>query len=87
MRLQKAELDKITSEFNMRIKSSMDEVERWQREFRDWQKSKQQELQRLTDATALCVPRERAEEDLEEEKDESGIRIMAIPHRVTGTYR
>jgi len=82
-RLENAELEKITSQFRMRIKAGQDEVERWHKEFRDWQKSKQQELQRLTEAAALCVPQEKAED----EEEESDGKIMAIAQRANGTYR
>ena len=56
-------------------------MERWHKEFREWQKSKQQELQRLTDAAALCVPRET------EEEEEGGGKVMMIAHRAGGAYR
>ncbi len=82
-RLEIAELEKITSQFKARIKSSQDEVEHWHKEFREWQKSKQQELQRLTEAAALCVPQEKADD----EEEESDNKIMAIPQRANGTYR
>lgn len=81
-RLQKAELDRITSQFQSRIDASLDEVERWHEGFREWQKSKQQELQRLTDAAALCVPHEPAEEE-----EETSGKVMAIAQRVGGAYR
>jgi hypothetical protein len=80
-RLQKAELEKITSQFEARFDASRDEVERWHREFREWQKNKQQELQRLSDAAALCVPHET------EEEEESGGKVMAIAQRAGGAYR
>jgi len=80
-RLQKAELDRITSQFKARIDASLDEVERWHEGFREWQKSKQQELQRLTDAAALCVPHEAAEEE------ESDGKVMTIAQRAGGSYR
>jgi hypothetical protein len=80
-RLQRTELEKITSQFQARIDASRDEVERWHKEFRDWQKSKQQELQRLTDAAALCVPHDTDEEE------ESGGKILAIAQRAGGAYR
>jgi hypothetical protein len=79
-RLQKAELEKITSQFQARIDASRNEVERWHREFHEWQKNKQQELQRLTDAAALCVPHET------EEEDESGGKVTTIAQRAGG-YR
>jgi hypothetical protein len=79
-RLQQTELDKITAQFQARIDASHDEVERWHKEFRDWQKMKQQELQRLTDAAALCVPHEAEEED-------SDGKVTAIAQRAGGSYR
>ena len=82
-RLQKAELDRITAQFKARIDASLADVERWQKEFRDWQKLKQQELQRLTDAAALCVPRESEEE--EEEVPEG--KVMAFTQRAGGASR
>lgn len=81
-RLQKAELDRITAQFKSRIDASLAEVDRWHQEFREWQKVKQQELQRLTDAAALCVPHESEEED--------GViegKVMAIAQRAGGSYR
>jgi len=88
-RLQKAELDRTTSQFKARIDASLEEVERWHDGFREWQKTKQQELQRLTDAAALCVPHEAAEE---EESDSDGMgsgsgKITAIAQRAGGTHR
>jgi hypothetical protein len=80
-RLQQTELEKITSQFEARMEASRDEVERWHKEFRDWQKSKQQELQRLTDAAALCVPHET------EEEEEMGGKVLAIAQRAGGAYR
>jgi hypothetical protein len=82
-RLQKAELERITSQFKARIDAGLDEVERWHGGFREWQKSKQQELQRLTDAAALCVPHEAAEED----EDNGNGKVMTIAQRAGGSYR
>lgn len=79
-RLQQSELDKITAQFQARIEASRDEVERWHKEFRDWQKLKQQELQRLTDAAALCVPHEA------EDEEDSDSKVTAIAQRA-GSYR
>jgi hypothetical protein len=80
-RLQRTELEKITSQFQARIDASREEVERWHKEFRDWQKTKQQELQRLTDAAALCVSHET------EEEEENGGKVLAIAQRAGGAYR
>jgi hypothetical protein len=80
-RLQQAELEKITGQFQARIDASRDEVERWHKEFREWQKSKQQESQRLTDAAVLCVPHETDKEE------ESGGKVMMIAQRAGGAYR
>lgn len=82
-RLQKAELDRITAQFKARMDASLADVDRWQKEFREWQKLKQQELQRLTDAAALCVPRE-SEEDEEEIGDG---KVMAFTQRAGGASR
>jgi hypothetical protein len=87
IRLQKAESDRIASQFKARIDASLEEVERWHAGFREWQKNKQQELQRLTDAAGLCVPHEAAEE---EESDGDGIgngKVTAIAQRAGGSYR
>lgn len=80
-RLEKAELDRITGEFNARIQANLNEVDRCHKECCEWQKNKQQELQRLAEAAALCVQHERAEEG------EREIRIVAVPPRLTGTDR
>jgi hypothetical protein len=79
-RLQKTELEKITSQYQVRFDASLGEVERWHKEFREWQKGKQQELQRLTEAAALCVPHEADEEENEG-------KVMAITQRAGGAYR
>jgi hypothetical protein len=80
-RLQKAELDRITGQFQARIDASLDEVERWHEGFREWQKTKQQEVQRLTEAAALCVPHEGAEEE------EGSGRVMVMAQRAGAGYR
>jgi len=82
-KVHQAELDKITSQFQARIQENLDEVERRHDEFREWQKSKQQELQRFTEAASLCVERERTEQ----EEEESDGKITAIAQRATGTFR
>jgi peptidoglycan hydrolase CwlO-like protein len=80
-RLQKAELDRITAQFKARLDASLDEVANWHEGLREWQKSKQQELQRLTDAAALCVPHEAGEEE------EDGARVTVMAQRAGGAYR
>jgi hypothetical protein len=50
------ELDRVTSQYMARIQLNVDEVARQQDNFRAWQKSKQQECHRMTDAAALLVP-------------------------------
>ncbi len=61
-RAHQAELDKITSQFQARIQANLDDVERRHRGFRAWQENKRQELQRFTEAAALCVPQEKMDE-------------------------
>jgi hypothetical protein len=51
-----AELDRLTKLHMDRIQANLDEVAREQDNFRAWQKSKQQESQRITEAAAYCVP-------------------------------
>jgi hypothetical protein len=80
-RLRKAELERIASQLTARIDASLDEVERWRNGFREWQKSKQQELQRLSESAALCIPNEAAEDE------ESNGKFMAIAQRAAGSYR
>jgi hypothetical protein len=82
-REQKAELDRITGEYKGRLDASLKEIERWQEEFRAWQKSKQLEMQRLSDAAALCVPHERSED----EEEVIGGKVTAIAQRAGGSYR
>jgi hypothetical protein len=82
-RREKAELDRLTNEFNARIQANLDEIDRCHRECREWQKNKQLEVQRLNEAATLCVQHERAEEG----EGEKEIRIMAVPPRMTGTNR
>jgi hypothetical protein len=86
-RLQKAEMDRVTSQFRARIDASLEEVERWHDGFREWQKSKQQELQRLTDAASLCVPHEAAEEEESDGNGNGSGKVTAIVQRAGGAYR
>jgi len=79
-RVEQQELDRITSQHMGRIQATLDEVARAHEEFRAWQKSKQQESQRLTEAAALCVTQDKVEGD-----DDNN--VMAIPQRATGTFR
>ncbi len=51
-----AELDRVTSQYMARIESNLEEVARARDNFRMWQKRKQQETQRISDAAACCVP-------------------------------
>lgn len=50
------ELERQTGQYLSRIQANLDEVAREQDNFRVWQKSKQQESQRITEAAAYCVP-------------------------------
>ena len=80
----KAELDKITGQFQERINANLDAVETWHEGFREWVKNKQQEVQRLTEATALCVQHETEEDD---DESRNG-KVLAIAQRVGGgSYR
>lgn len=84
-RLQHAELDKITLQFMARIQSNLDDVERRHKEFRAWQENRRQELQRFTEAAALCVPQEGSKaEESEEPEVQSNVTPMLRP---TGTFR
>jgi hypothetical protein len=51
-----AELDRITSQFLSRIQSNLEDIAREQDKFRAWQRGKQQEAQRITEAATFCVP-------------------------------
>ncbi len=51
-----AELDRITSQYMSRIQGNVDDLAREQDNFRAWQKRKQQENGRITEAAAFCVP-------------------------------
>jgi hypothetical protein len=51
-----AELDRLTSQYMSRIQANSDQVAQEQDIFRVWQKRKQQESQRITDAATFCVP-------------------------------
>jgi hypothetical protein len=50
------EMDRITAQYMRRIQANLDEVARQQDLFRAWQKHKQQESRRISDAAAICVP-------------------------------
>jgi hypothetical protein len=51
-----AELDRLTSQHLERIQANIEEVAREQDKMRAWQKGKQQESQRITEAATFCVP-------------------------------
>jgi hypothetical protein len=50
------ELDRLTGQYMSRIQANSDQVAHEQDNFRAWQKRKQQESERITDAATLCVP-------------------------------
>ena len=50
------ELEQLTSQYMSRIQANSDQVAQEQDKFRLWQKRKQQESQRITDAATFCVP-------------------------------
>ena len=50
------DLDRLTAQHMARIQANLDEVAREQDNFRVWQRAKQQESQRITEAAAYCVP-------------------------------
>lgn len=51
-----AELERLTNLHMARIQSNLDEIAKEQDSFRSWQKAKNQETQRITEAAAYCVP-------------------------------
>jgi len=51
-----AELDRLTGQYMALIQANVDEVAREQDNFRAWQRRKQQEVQRITEAATICVP-------------------------------
>ncbi len=51
-----AELDRLTGQYMARIQANLNEVAAAQDRFRAWQKQKQHESQRITEAAAFCVP-------------------------------
>ncbi|HUA57768.1 MAG TPA: hypothetical protein VML19_03375 [Verrucomicrobiae bacterium] len=51
-----AEIDAFTKEYMSRIQANLDDVARAQDELRNWQKQKQDEAQRITEAATYCVP-------------------------------
>lgn len=51
-----AEMERLTSQYLARIQANSDHVAREQDNLRAWQKRKQQESQRITDAATFCVP-------------------------------
>ena len=51
-----AELEKATKAHMARVQANLDEIAREQDHFRVWQKSKNQECERLTEAAGYCVP-------------------------------
>ena len=51
-----AEMERLTSQYMARIQANEGQVSREQDNFRAWQKRKQHESQRITDAATFCVP-------------------------------
>ena len=51
-----ADLDRLTVKHMQRIRANLDAIARGEEDFRAWQKEKEQEAQRMTDAAAFCVP-------------------------------
>jgi len=51
-----AEMERLTGQYMSRIQANSDQVAREQDNFHAWQKRKQQESQRITDAATFCVP-------------------------------
>lgn len=50
------ELEHLTGQYMCRIQANSDQVSQEQDNFRAWQKRKQQESQKITDAATVCVP-------------------------------
>jgi hypothetical protein len=50
------ELDRISSQYVSRIQANLDYIAHEQDQFRVWQRAKQQEAQRITEAATFCVP-------------------------------
>jgi len=55
-RAVQAALDRLTAKHLQRLQANLDVIALQQDEFRAWQKGKEQEAQRMTDAAAFCVP-------------------------------
>jgi len=55
--LLQAEVERLTSQYMARIQANIDEVAAAQDRFRAWQKRKNQELQHISAAAAICVPK------------------------------
>lgn len=51
-----AELERLTKHYTSLMQSNLDDVAREQDNFRAWQKLKQQESERITEAASICVP-------------------------------
>ena len=51
-----ADLDQLTAQYLSRIQANVDEVQRDQESFRVWQKRKQLEFQRISEAAAFSIP-------------------------------
>jgi hypothetical protein len=69
-----AELDRLTSQHLERIQANIEEVAREQDKMRTWQKGKQQESQRITEAATYCVPQGSAA---------AGVSLTAVLERAT----
>jgi hypothetical protein len=70
------ELDRLTAEHIGRIQSNLDELARQQDLFRVWQKDKQQEARRISDAASICVP---------QNAPSKGDSVSLVLERVTGS--
>jgi hypothetical protein len=51
-----AELDRVSNQLLSRIQGNLDDIAHEQDKFRAWQRAKQQEAQRITEAATFCVP-------------------------------
>ncbi len=73
-----AELDRLTKQYLSRIQVNLDEIASEQDNFRNWQKQKQGEAQRITEAAGFCVPQGGAA---------AGISLTAVLERATISRR
>ena len=84
-----SELERLTAQYMARIQGNVDEVAREEDEFRDWQRRKQVEAQRIAEAATLCLPAGSAQNtnNLTLVLERAAAQHRSVPHHVDSVRR